>query len=83
MEYLRSLYQSEVAKTGEIYVSVNDIFKYHTDDYSDYVGDNSNKIKLRSGDGIHFSLKGQQTISDNIFSLIEFIQEPAKQNGKT
>ncbi|MQL50024.1 DUF459 domain-containing protein [Photorhabdus khanii] len=82
MEYLRSLYQSEVAKAGEIYVSVNDIFKYHTDDYSDYIGDNSNKIKLRSGDGIHFSLKGQQTISDNIFSLIEFIQEPAKQNGK-
>ncbi|NHB87427.1 DUF459 domain-containing protein [Photorhabdus tasmaniensis] len=83
MEYLRSLYQSEVAKAGEIYVSVNDIFKYHTDDYSDYIGDNSNKIKLRSGDGIHFSLKGQQTISDNIFSLIEFIQEPAKHNGKT
>ncbi|WP_445496195.1 SGNH/GDSL hydrolase family protein [Photorhabdus sp. SF281] len=82
MEYLRSLYQSEVAKAGEIYVSVNDIFKYHTDDYSDYIGDNSNKIKLRSGDGIHFSLKGQQTISDNIFSLLEFIQEPDKQNGK-
>ncbi|NRN28932.1 DUF459 domain-containing protein [Photorhabdus heterorhabditis] len=81
MEYLRSLYQSEVARAGEIYVSVNDIFKYHADDYSDYIGDNSNKIKLRSGDGIHFSLKGQQTISDNIISLIEFIQEPAKQNG--
>ncbi|KGM28326.1 DUF459 domain-containing protein [Photorhabdus akhurstii] len=81
MEYLRSLYRSEVTKAGEIYVSVNDIFKYHANDYSDYIGDNSNKIKLRSGDGIHFSLKGQQTISDNIFSLIKFIQEPAKQNG--
>ncbi|MCW7549706.1 DUF459 domain-containing protein [Photorhabdus sp. APURE] len=81
MEYLSSLYQSEVMKAGEIYVSVNDIFKYHANDYSDYIGDNSNKIKLRSGDGIHFSLKGQQTISDNIFSLIKFIQEPAKQNG--
>ncbi|WP_434525959.1 SGNH/GDSL hydrolase family protein [Photorhabdus asymbiotica] len=81
MKYLRSLYQSEVAKAGEIYVSVNNIFKYHSDDYSDYIGDNSNKIKLRSGDGIHFSLKGQQAISDNIFSFIKFIQEPAKQNG--
>ncbi|MCW7763918.1 SGNH/GDSL hydrolase family protein [Photorhabdus luminescens] len=81
MEYLSSLYQSEVTKAGEIYVSVNDIFKYHANDYSDYIGDNSNKIKLRSGDGIHFSLKGQQTISDNIFSLIKFIQEPTKQNG--
>ncbi|OTA16857.1 periplasmic protein [Xenorhabdus vietnamensis] len=81
MVYLNKLYQTEVEKMGEIYVAVNDMFKYQSDNYSDYVGDGSSTIKLRSGDGIHFSLKGQQTISDYLFSLITFIQEPVKENA--
>ncbi|PHM73252.1 DUF459 domain-containing protein [Xenorhabdus kozodoii] len=78
MSYLNKLYQTEVEKKGEIYVAVNDMFKYKSDNYSDYIGDGSSTIKLRSGDGIHFSLKGQQTIADYLFSLITLIQEPVK-----
>ncbi|BBG61032.1 DUF459 domain-containing protein [Providencia rustigianii] len=72
MKFLRSLYQSEVEKYGEMYISANDVFKYKNDDYSDYIGDGSNAIKLRSGDGIHFSGKGQQMIAERVFSLIHF-----------
>ncbi|WP_265497746.1 SGNH/GDSL hydrolase family protein [Providencia rustigianii] len=72
MKFLRSLYQSEVEKYGEMYISANDVFKYKNDDYSDYIGDGSNAIKLRSGDGVHFSGKGQQMIAERVFSLIHF-----------
>ncbi|CDG88611.1 DUF459 domain-containing protein [Xenorhabdus bovienii] len=81
MAYLNKLYQAEVAKMGEIYVSVNDMFKYRSENYSDYIGDGSSTIKLRSGDGIHFSLNGQQTIANAIFSLMTFIQEPVKEDA--
>ncbi|MEQ5138604.1 SGNH/GDSL hydrolase family protein [Providencia alcalifaciens] len=75
MKFLRGLYQTEVAKYGEMYISANDVFKYKNDDYSDYIGDGSNAIKLRSGDGIHFSGKGQQMIAESVFSLIHFEEE--------
>lgn len=75
MKFLRSLYQSEVESNGEIYFSVNDVFKYKGDTYSDYIGDESSTIKLRSGDGIHFSGKGQQIIAEKVFSLIHFAEE--------
>ncbi|EKT53116.1 peptidoglycan O-acyl transferase [Providencia sneebia DSM 19967] len=72
MQFLRGLYQSEVENNGEIYFSVNDVFKYKDNTYSDYFGDDSSKIKLRSGDGIHFSPKGQLAIAEKVFSLIHF-----------
>ncbi|MEQ4676362.1 SGNH family hydrolase [Providencia vermicola] len=75
MKFLRSLYQSEVESNGEIYFSVNDVFKYKGDTYSDYIGDESSTIKLRSGDGIHFSGKGQQLIAEKVFSLIHLVEE--------
>ncbi|MDC9583091.1 DUF459 domain-containing protein [Xenorhabdus sp. PR6a] len=81
MAYLNKLYQTEVEKKGEIYVAVNNMFKYQSDNYSDYIGDGSSTLKLRSGDGIHFSLKGQQAIADYLFSLITFIQEPVKEDA--
>ncbi len=80
MKYLRTLYQTEVEQNGEIYLSVNDIFKYKDDLYSDYFGDGSSQIKLRSGDGIHFSPKGQQAIADKIFALIHVEQEVKNTN---
>lgn len=70
MAYLNQLYREEAEKTGEIYLSVNDMFKYEKDIYSDYIGDGSSRVKLRAGDGIHFSLKGQQIIAQQVFSRI-------------
>lgn len=83
MKFLSSLYQSEVEDNGEIYFSVNDVFKYKGDTYSDYIGDASSTIKLRSGDGIHFSGKGQQLIAEKVFSLIHFEEEEEKEPHET
>ncbi|GAB1440475.1 DUF459 domain-containing protein [Providencia sp.] len=83
MKFLRNLYQSEVESNGEIYFSVNDVFKYKGDTYSDYIGDESSTIKLRSGDGIHFSGKGQQLIAEKVFSLIHFEEEEEKEPHET
>lgn len=75
MAYLDNLYREESEKVGEIYLSVNDMFKYEKGVYSDYIGDGSSQIKLRAGDGIHFSLKGQQIIAQHIFSRIHLQEE--------
>ncbi|MBQ0535039.1 MULTISPECIES: SGNH/GDSL hydrolase family protein [Providencia] len=83
MKFLSSLYQSEIEDNGEIYFSVNDVFKYQGDTYSDYIGDASSTIKLRSGDGIHFSGKGQQLIAEKVFSLIHFEEEEEKEPHET
>ncbi|CDG20189.1 putative periplasmic protein [Xenorhabdus poinarii G6] len=83
MVYLNELYQTEVEKMGEIFVAVNDMFKYQSNHYSDYLGDGSSPLKLRSGDGIHFTPRGQQTIADYLFSLITLIQEPVKEDATT
>ena len=55
------------------------MFKYEKDIYSDYMGDGSSRVKLRAGDGIHFSLKGQQIIAQHVFSRIH-LQEEIKED---
>ncbi|PVZ86339.1 DUF459 domain-containing protein [Serratia sp. S1B] len=72
VHYLSSLYQSEVIQAGQVWLSANIIFKYQGNTYSDYIGDNSSNIKLRSGDGIHFTYKGQKILADAVLSMIKF-----------
>ncbi|NBM97103.1 DUF459 domain-containing protein [Proteus penneri] len=81
MAYLDKLYREEAEKMGEIYLSVNDMFKYEKDIYSDYMGDGSSGVKLRAGDGIHFSLKGQQIIAQHVFSRIHLQEESKEDNA--
>lgn len=76
VHYLSGLYQSEIKNAGEIWLSANTIFKYQDQVYSDYIGDGSSNIKLRSGDGIHFTYKGQKAIADTVFDLIKFNAAP-------
>lgn len=81
MAYLDKLYREEAEKLGEIYLSVNDMFKYEKGIYSDYMGDGSSHVKLRAGDGIHFSLKGQQIIAQHVFSRIHLQEEIKEDNA--
>lgn len=76
VHYLSGIYQSEINNAGEIWLSANTIFKYQDKIYSDYPGDGSSTIKLRSGDGIHFTYKGQKAIADTVFDLIKFNAAP-------
>ncbi|KAA9002537.1 DUF459 domain-containing protein [Affinibrenneria salicis] len=80
MKYLNTLYLQEVGQAGQRYVAVNEIFKYQTDSYSDYAGDGNGRVKLRSGDGIHFSLAGQQAIAGDVLSLVEYNQVVSHQD---
>lgn len=76
VHYLSGLYQSEVTQAGQVWLSANIIFKYQDNTYSDYIGDNSSNIKLRSGDGIHFTYKGQKILADTVLSMIKFNAAP-------
>ena len=64
---------------GEVYLSVMICFKYERDIYSDYMGDGSSRVKLRAGDGIHFSLRVKQIIAQYVFS--SFSQEEIKEDN--
>lgn len=78
--YLNGLYESEVLQAGEGFLSANQVFQYPEATYSDYMGDGSLKQKMRSGDGIHFTLAGQRTLADALFDRITFIPEQQAQH---
>lgn len=80
VSYLNELYESEVLQAGEVFLSSNQVFKYPEATYSDYMGDGSLKQKMRSGDGIHFTLSGQRTLADALFELIVFTPEKQAEN---
>ena len=75
VRYLNGLYESEVLQAGEVFLSSNQVFQYPEATYSDYMGDGSLKQKMRSGDGIHFTIAGQRTLADAVFNLITFIPQ--------
>lgn len=80
VSYLNGLYESEVLQAGEVFLSANNVFQYPEETYSDYMGDGSRKQKMRSGDGIHFTLAGQRTLADALFDLIVFTPEKQFEN---
>ena len=78
MAYLRDIYASEIQRYQQHYLSANDILGYQTSDFSYYLpGDEGKKVKIRVGDGIHFTPTGQRMIADGVLSLISF---PAASN---
>lgn len=80
ISYLNGLYESEVLQASEVFLSSNQVFQYFETAYSDYMGDGSLKQKMRSGDGIHFTLTGQRTLADALFDLIVFTPEKQAEN---
>lgn len=70
--YLNALYESEVRKAGEVFVSGNEVFHYSDQTYSDYMGDGSLKQKMRADDGIHFTHAGRKALANAVFDLIVF-----------
>ena len=71
MQYLRELYRSEAQQQRQIYLSANNVFGYHADEFSFYSVDTvGKKIKVRVDDGIHFTTAGQKLIAEKILTLI-------------
>jgi len=72
MRYLSQIYQQETEKFRQLYVTTNDILGCEGDEYTNYIKLENNKhVKVRTDDGIHFSLIGQRRIADKILSLIQ------------
>lgn len=74
VNYLDSLYSQETLAYKQTYLSVNDIFNYSDGHYSDYFSKDHKQIKLRSGDGIHFSITGQKMIASAILTQLSITE---------
>ncbi|MCA7011788.1 DUF459 domain-containing protein [Dickeya dadantii] len=70
MHYLDGLFQSEVTAANQILIQVNDIFGYRDSNFSPDVKQDKVKVRVRSGDGIHFSLIGQKMIAGHILDKL-------------
>lgn len=81
INYLNNLYQSEVNLAEQLYIPVNDIFKYQDLTYSDYLEIGDRKVKLRSDDGTHFTPTGQKMIAERILSFV-IVDKPTEEETK-
>lgn len=61
--YLDHLFQSETEKAGQTYLSVDRLFHYRGHQYSETMERDGREVRLRSGDGTHFSVTGQKIIA--------------------
>ncbi|POP47730.1 DUF459 domain-containing protein [Superficieibacter electus] len=68
--WLDTLYASAVTGAGQYYLPANDILGYQGDTYSDYQDKDGRKLKLRTGDGIHFTPYAQKLIAARVLSMI-------------
>jgi len=82
MRYLSQIYQQETEKFRQLYVTTNDILGCEGDEYTNVIKlENNKRVKVRTDDGIHFSLIGQRRIADKLLSLIQVkVQEDDDQN---
>ena len=71
MRYLDSLFASELAgKT--IWLPTDKIMGGEDGQYRDSISINGQTVRLRSKDGIHFTIKGQQFLADQIAGRIDY-----------
>ena len=76
MRYLDSLFASELAgKT--IWLPTDKIMGGEDGQYRDSISINGQTVRLRSKDGIHFTVKGQQLLAEQIAGRIDYQPAPA------
>ena len=73
MAYLRTLYASEAETAHCIYLSGNSILGYSDTQYDDYRDIDGHRLRLRSGDGTHFTPQGQKMIAERILASIQVV----------
>ena len=76
MRYLDRLFASELAgKT--IWLPTDKIMGGEDGQYRDSISINGQTVRLRSKDGIHFTIKGQQLLAEQIAGRIDYQPAPA------
>lgn len=68
--FLDKLYQSEVERAGQTYVSVDDLFGYSHHQYNETMLRDGHYVRLRTDDGTHFSITGQKIIAAAVMQLL-------------
>ncbi|PXZ05481.1 SGNH/GDSL hydrolase family protein [Gilliamella apicola] len=74
MIYLNTLYQSELEKTQQHFLSTNQLLGCTYEKYSNFIESGKDKIKVRVDDGVHFTTAGQKILAKAIMEKIIFKQ---------
>lgn len=76
MNYLNTLYASEVTQAGGQFVALNGLLGNEGGVYSAHAQVGERRLKVRIDDGIHFTVAGQRLIADSILDRIEVAPAP-------
>ncbi|TXJ06182.1 MAG: DUF459 domain-containing protein, partial [Acinetobacter sp.] len=74
MMYLNHLIQDEVVGHNALWLDTRSILGSNNNQYSDYLVKNGQSVKMRSGDGIHFSVDGQKEVAQAIESHLHIVK---------
>ena len=72
MVYLNKLYQSELEKTQQHFLTTNELLGCSYEKFNSYIETNKEKIKVRVDDGVHFTPSGQRILAKAIMEKIIF-----------
>ena len=75
MVYLNTIYQSEMEKFNGHYIPTNDLLGCSDEEYSAYVETEEGNRKVRTNDGIHFTVTGQRRIAERIIEELTIERE--------
>lgn len=74
MRWLMNVVKDEVEKQHAVYLETRQLLAGTQNQYSDSVLIDGKSVKMRSGDGIHFSPAGQQYLADQVLNTLQFPQ---------
>ena len=72
MVYLNKLYQSELEKTQQHFLTTNELLGCSYEKFNSFVEKNKEKIRVRVDDGVHFTPSGQRILAKAIMEKIIF-----------
>lgn len=76
MDYLNTLYASEVAHAGAQFIPTNLLLGNENAAYSTHVQVGDRRVKVRIDDGIHFTVAGQRLIAEAVLARIDVLPAP-------
>ena len=72
MVYLNMLYQSEIEKTQQHFLTTNQLLGCTYEKFNSFIEYDKEKIKVRVDDGVHFTPTGQKILAKAIMDKITF-----------
>lgn len=80
MIYLRDVFNDELSRHNVKVIDSREILGTVNDVYNDYLEIDGKKTKMRTGDGIHFTVKGQKLIAQALQEVIR-IDAPSSESA--